>query len=84
VELRTLLAKSELSAYHGAAETLLRNYRPLVEMQVLKPDGTLVGRQSMNEDILKPFDFKAEGNPELNKHFQTFLSDAYDKARKSE
>lgn len=65
------------------AVTLIKNYRPLVEMMVLSPTGRLVARQSMNEDIMERFPRSWAPDASLMGYFLGFLRDAAQEARGS-
>ncbi len=64
------------------ASTLVINFRPLVEMMVLTPDGRLIDRQGMNSDILDPFPQCVPPGPDLMTHFLKFLDESREKALK--
>ena len=63
------------------AVTLIKHYRPLVEMMVLSPTGRLVARQSMNEDIMERFPRPWAPDASLTGYFLGFLRDAAQEAR---
>ncbi|MEC9073251.1 MAG: hypothetical protein VX938_12755 [Myxococcota bacterium] len=63
------------------AITLIKHYRPLVEIIVLSPSGRLVARRSMNEDIMNRFPRSWAPDPALTDYFLEFLRDAAQEAR---
>ena len=65
------------------AITLIKHYRPLVEIIVLSPSGRLVARRSMNEDIMNRFPRSWAPDASLTEYFLDFLRDAAQEARGS-
>lgn len=55
---------------------MLENYRPQVEIEVLKPDGSLLSRQSMNDDLIDPFPKSSTPGPEQESYFLDYLGKA--------
>lgn len=71
------VAKTAKSAKHRkSASVLSKNYRPLVEMQVLNLAGDLVSRRSMNEDIMAPFASAPAPDAKLMSYFLKYLDDS--------
>ena len=58
------------------ASTLVINFRPLVEIMVLSPDGRLIDRQGMNQDIIDQFPQCVPPGPDLMTHFHRFLDES--------
>lgn len=72
---RELAQNSKSAETKAFATTLFLNFRPLVEISVVKPDGTLVKSLSMNDDIIEPFPTCLNPDRKLLDFFLGFLEE---------
>ena len=79
--MRQHATESDNQELKTVSSTLLLNYRPLVEMIMLSPDGQLIARQSMNEDIMDPFPDCVPASPELETYFLDLLEKTAQEAK---